>query len=102
MSEETGSGNPNTLDKDFVIASLIESVENLREEIAQLRNNNRILRRVHSALRQGMTALRNKVDLAEQNDLLFKQFCRGDFDAKVTSPVEGGLPEAGTQVEAAG
>jgi hypothetical protein len=31
---------------------------------------------------------------------LFKKFCNGDFDAKVTSPVEGGLLDTGTQVEA--
>lgn len=95
MSEET-------LDKDLVIASLLESVENLREELSQVRNNNRILRRVHSALRSANTSLRNQVELAEQNDALFKQFCNGDFDAKVTSTVEGGLPEAGTKVELLG
>jgi exonuclease VII large subunit len=95
MSEET-------LDKDLMIASLLESVENLREEIQQVRNNNRILRRVHSALRSANTALRNRVEMAEKNDELFKQFCNGDFDAKVTSPAEGGLPEAGTQVDSLG
>ena len=89
-----------TLDKDFVIASLIESNDNLREELAQLRNNNRILRRVHSALRSANTSLRSQMELAQQNDELFKQYCNGDFDAKVTSPAEGGLPDSGTQVEA--
>lgn len=95
MSEET-------LDKDVIIASLLESIENLREEIQQVRTNNRILRRVHSALRSANAALRNKVELAQQNDELFKQFCNGDFDAKVTSPEDGGLPEPGTQVEPLG
>jgi len=89
-----------TLDKDLVIASLIESNDNLREELAQLRNNNRILRRVHSALRAANTSLRSQMELAQQNDELFKQYCNGDFDAKVTSPAEGGLPDSGTQVEA--
>lgn len=92
MSEET-------VDKDFVIASLMESVECLREEISQIRNNNRILRRVHSALRSANASLRAQVELAAQNDELFKQFCNGDFDAEVKRPVEGGLPGAGTQVE---
>jgi hypothetical protein len=95
MSEET-------VDKDLVITSLLESVENLREEIQQVRINNRILRRVHSALRSANTALRNKVELAQQNDELFKQFCNGDFDAEVTRPEDGGLPEPGTQVEPLG
>ena len=95
MSEET-------LDKDAMIASLLESIDNLRDEIQQVRINNRILRRVHSALRSANTALRNKVELAEQNDELFKQFCSGDFDAKVTSPEEVGLTKPGTQVEPLG
>lgn len=90
MSEET------LQQKDALIASLLESIEYLREEVQQVRINNRILRRVHSALRSANTALRNKVELAEQNDELFKQFCNGDFDAKVTSPEEVGLIESGT------
>jgi len=96
MSEET------LQDKDVLIASLLESIENLREEIAQVRTNNRILRRVHSALRSANMALRNKVELAQQNDELFKQFCNGDFDAKVTSSEDGGLPEPEPQVEPLG
>jgi FtsZ-binding cell division protein ZapB len=93
MSEET-------LDKDEMIASLMESVENLREEIKQTRNNNRILRRVHSALRQGMTALQKQRLNWPNRMMSCSRFCNGDFDAKVTSPVEGGLPDTGTQVEA--
>lgn len=88
-----------TLDKDQVIASLMESVDSLRGELAQTRNNTRILRRVHSALRSANDSLRKQVTLAQENDDLFKRFCEGDFDAKVTSPVEGGLPTPGTQVE---
>ena len=95
MSEET-------VDKDFVISSLMESVEILRQEISVVRNNNRILRRVHSALRSANASLRAQVDQVAQNDELFKQFCNGDFDAKVTRPADGGLPEAGTQVESLG
>ena len=87
-------------EKDRVIASLIESNDNLRDELAQLRNNNRILRRVHSALRSANQALRNQVAIAQQNDELFKELCTSDFGAKVTSPEDGGLPEPGTQAEA--
>ena len=87
-------------EKDQVIASLIESNDNLRGELAQLRNNNRILRRVHSALRHANQALRNQVAIAQQNDELFKELCTSDFGAKVTSPEDGGLPEPGTQAEA--
>ncbi len=86
-------------EKDQVIASLIESNDNLRGELAQLRNNNRILRRVHSALRSANQALRNQVAIAQQNDELFKELCTSDFGAKVTRPEDGGLPEPGTQVE---
>ncbi len=95
MSEETS-------DKDFVISSLMESVESLREELQQLRNSNRILRRVHSALRSANSSLRKQIEIAQQNDELFKQYCNGEFDAKVTGSVEGGLPEAETQVEPLG
>ena len=87
-------------EKDQVIASLIESNDNLRGELAQLRNNNRILRRVHSALRSANQALRNQVAIAQQNDELFKDLCTSDYGAKVTSPEDGGLPEPGTQAEA--
>jgi hypothetical protein len=90
-------------EKDQVIASLIESNDNLRGELAQLRNNNRILRRVHSALRSANQALRNQVAIAQQNDELFKELCTdGSYGAKVTRPDEGGLPEPGTQAEASG
>jgi hypothetical protein len=86
-------------EKDQVIASLIESNDNLRDELAQLRNNNRILRRVHSALRSANQALRNQVAIAQQNDELFKELCTSDYGAKVTRPEDGGLPEPGTQAE---
>ena len=87
-------------EKDQVIASLIESNDNLRGELSQLRNNNRILRRVHSALRSANQALRNQVAIAQQNDELFKDLCTSDYGAKVTRPEDGGLPEPGTQAEA--
>jgi hypothetical protein len=92
MSEET-------LDKDAVIASLLESVEILREEVTRVRTNNRILRRVHSALRSSVTSLQNQIELAKQNDELFKRFCSGEFDAKVTSSEDSGLLKPETQVE---
>lgn len=91
-----------TLDPQQVITSLMESIECLREEILQLRNNNRILRRVHSALRSANDSLRRQVELAHQNDELFKKFCNGDFDAKVKSSEGGGLPEPEPQVERLG
>ena len=87
-------------EKDQVIASLIESNDNLRGELAQLRNNNRILRRVHSALRSANQTLRNQLAIAQQNDELFKELCTSDYGAKVTRPEDGGLPEPGTQAEA--
>ena len=91
-----------TLDKDAIIASLMESNDLLRNEILQVRNNNRILRRVHSALRSANQSLRNQIDVAQQNDELFKKFCNGDFDAKVTSTEGVGLTDSGTKVESQG
>jgi len=85
-------------EKDLLIAALQESIDGLRAEISQVRNNNRLLRRVHSALRSANASLHAQVAFAQANDDLFKRFCNGDFDAKVTSPVEGGLPNTGTQV----
>ncbi len=74
-------------EKDQVIASLIESNDNLRVELAQLRNNNRILRRVHSALRSANQSLRNQVAIAQQNDELFKELCTEGSYGKVASDV---------------
>lgn len=92
MSEET-------LEVSDVVASLMESNDCLREEIARLRNQNRILRRVHSAMRSALTSLRAQVALAQENDELFKKFCQGEFDAQVATRPEGGLPEGTEQVE---
>ncbi len=91
---------PEEIDKDQVIASLMESNDILRGELSQLRNNNCILRRVHSAMRSANQALRNQVAIAQQNDELFQELCTSDFGAKVTRPEDGGLPEPGTQAEA--
>lgn len=104
MEETLKIGNNSVVisDKDAIIASLMESVDCLREEIARVRTNNRILRRVHSALRSANASLKAQVVLAEQNDNLFKQFCGGEFDAKVPSLVDGGFPEAGSKVETLG
>lgn len=91
MSEET-------LDKDFVIEALKESNEILQGEIRQLRNSNRILRRVNSALRGALTSLRNQVAIAQDNDERFKELCNG-FDADGTGSVEGGLLESQPMAE---
>lgn len=69
-------------EKDQVIASLIESNDMLQSEVSRVRDSNRILRRVHSALRTTNDSLRRQIALAEENDLLFKRFCAGEFDAK--------------------
>ena len=89
------------LDKDEIIASLIESNDILQGEVSQYRNSNRILRRVHSALRQANAALQNQVAIAHQNDDLFKEMCQSDFGVggAVTSPEKVALADAGTQVE---
>jgi len=85
-----------SIDKDQVIASLMESNEILREEMQQLRNNNRILRRVHSALRSANQALRNQVALAQQNDELFKELCQPDAYGVEAKDVEAHQPNDAT------
>ena len=84
------------IDKDQVIASLMESVENLRGELAQLRNNNRILRRVHSALRSANQSLQNRVAIAQQNDELFKELCQPDAYGVEAKDVEAHQPNDAT------
>lgn len=68
--------------QESLIASLMESNDMLQGELNQLRNNNRILRKVNSAVRSANESLRRQVSLAEENDLMFKQFCAGEFDAQ--------------------
>ena len=93
MSEETRD------EKDSQIASLLESVDILREEVKQLRNSNRILRRVHSALRSANESLRLQVQNATFNDDTFRRFCFGEFDAEGLNAGKGGLPEPESQVK---
>ncbi len=88
-----------TVDKDQVIAALIESTDILQNESITLKASNRLLRKVNSILRQTITSLQNQVAVAQANDDLFKRFCSGDFDAKSDVTPEGGLPGGVTPVE---
>lgn len=80
--------------KEEIIASLLESNQTLRDEVNQLRNSNRVLRQVHRVLRSANESLRRQIDTASFNDDTFKKFCEGEFDAKGTTLVDGGLPES--------
>ena len=86
-------------DGKFVTEALIESNEFLQEENSRLRNSNRMLRAVVSALRGVNTKLRASVEIAQQNDQIFKSFCQGDFDAPVLIPADAGLADAVNTVE---
>lgn len=88
-------------DKDLIIAGLMESVDILRTENNALRNSNRILRTVFRNLREANASLRRMVEIAKNNDEMFKSYCQGDFDAPVLVPAEGGLPSASDSVEPA-
>ncbi len=83
----------------FTIESLVEANEILQEEVTRLRNSNRILRTVHSALRAANESLRAQVELAKFSDETFKRFCQGKFDAPVTSTDNGALPTSGKLVD---
>ena len=83
------------VDKELVIAALMESNEILRTENNGLRNSNRILRTVFRNLRAANESLRRLVDIAKDNDEVFKKWCEGAFDAPVLNPAQGGLPEDG-------
>ena len=63
----------------LAVEALTEAVEFLQEENARLRNNNRILRVVNSALRE-------KLAIANNNDEEFKSLCQNEIE----------FPEAGT------
>lgn len=91
MSEET-----------FTLEAVMESNDVLREENNRLRNSNRVLRQVVRALRATVTTLRTQVELAKENDDVFKAFCNGEFDVKGTDPELAGLVEPGSQVESLG
>lgn len=88
-------------EKESVIASLIESNDCLQEEVSRLRNSNRILRTVHKALRGQVSSLLRQIELARFNDETFKAFCNGEFDSRLASTENGGLPESGNLVESA-
>ncbi len=81
---------------ELEMSAVVESNEILQEEVNRLRNNNRILRSVIRALRATVTTLRTQVELAKENDDVFKAFCNGEFDVKGTDPRESGLLEPGT------
>jgi hypothetical protein len=95
MSEET-----------YTIESLLVANSTLAEEVARLRNSNRVLRTVHKALRATLESQRAQLELAQFNDDVFKRFCSGEFDhpgqfdAVITEQVaDGGLPEPTSQVD---
>lgn len=67
------------------IRDLEDTVEILNEEIARVRNSNRILRVANSSLRR-------QINIAHQNDEDFKSMCQGDIALDVLEN-EGGLPE---------
>lgn len=88
-----------TVDKDLVIAGLIESNDILQTEITTLRSSNRLLRKVNSILRGSVESLRNQIGIAMENDERFKQLCNGEFDELGTGAADGGLPEPGPTAE---
>ena len=72
--------------------ALLESVDLLQEEVSRLRNNNRMLRTVISALRKTNTVLSTQVAFAAANDEAFKVMCQEGSDVTVEQADEGGLP----------
>jgi hypothetical protein len=90
------------VEDNFAIESLIESNNILQGEIQRVRDSNRILRRVNSALRESLDSLRRQVTIAQENDENFKSMCQGDFDASVSEEHTGGLPGASYEVEPLG
>ena len=86
-------------DKDLIIAGLMESNDILQQEVSKVRNQNRILRTVVRSLRTANDSLRRTVEVAQQNDELFKSLCEGSFDAPVSCDEAGGLPSASYEVE---
>ena len=90
------------VDKDLVIQGLIESNEILQETADRYRNNNRVLRTVISALRKTNATMREQLEIAKQNDEIFKSFCQGEFDVQTSLVEHGGLPDATGTVESLG
>jgi len=67
------------------VASLVEAIEGLQDEVTRLRNLNRIQRVINSNLRE-------QIKRANQNDENFKSFCTEDI---TDVDDEGGLPSEG-------
>ena len=70
--------------------ALLESNNLLQEEVSRVRNNNRMLRAVISALRQTNSELRRSVEIAVANDDAFKAMCQEsvpDFRSMGQDPV---------------
>ena len=78
------------------IDSLLEANETLKGEVSRLREAHKLLRKVNSALRNANESYRRQVNLAVENDEIFKQFCNGDFDVPSPNPDESGLLEPGS------
>lgn len=90
------------VDKDLVIQGLIESTDVLQETANRYRNNNRVLRTVIRALRESNKTLLEQIEIAKQNDEIFKSYCQGEFDVKTSPAVEAGLAETAGTVEPLG
>ena len=92
-------------DKDLIVASLLEANEILGEQLNRMKVSQSTLRAVNSALRKSIMVMQSQLDIAHQNDEMFKKFCAGEFDApnqfvaEVAEGVEGGLPKTATVVE---
>jgi hypothetical protein len=84
------------------IKILAESNDTLHEEVLRLRETNTMLRRVNHTLRRTLDSLRNQVAAAAENDVTFRAFCDGEFDAPVIETEDAGLAESESQVEARG
>jgi uncharacterized protein YigA (DUF484 family) len=78
-------------ENETAIAVLEDVNGELSLQIAHLKNTNRILRTVNSALRAKMTSLMEQIELAKQNDEMFKQFCNIEIGAEGSSTENAGL-----------
>lgn len=83
-------------DQQQVVQSLLDANEIQQGELRRLRESNKLLRKVNSALRNANESYRRQVNLAVENDEMFKKFCNGDFDAPSQNSDESGLLEPGS------
>ena len=67
------------------VASLLEAIEYLQEDLSRHRRSNKLLRIINSSLRQ-------RLDIAHQNDEEFKKFCNSDI---VVIDIESNVAENG-------